>query len=90
MKANVQAHDFPPFTARYAGLVSSAYFLGAFVSSNLWGILSDFIGRRPVIIFCTLMSAVCAVFFGLSKNLIWALTARAITGEMKTGLGSRI
>ena len=35
-------------SARDAGFVSAAYFAGAFFSSNVWGVLSDVFGRRPV------------------------------------------
>ena len=72
--------------ARNAGFVSSAYFLGAFVGSNVWGVLSDILGRRPVIIACTAISAAAAIGFGLARNLIWAIVARIVTGE-KMGKG---
>ena len=68
-------------SARNGGYVSAAYFLGAFISSNLWGGLSDYVGRKPVTIFCTAMSAGCAIAFGTAQNITWALIARLATGK---------
>ena len=51
------------------------------MGSNVWGVMSDIIGRRPVIIACTAISAAAAIGFGLARNLIWAIVARIITGE---------
>jgi len=63
-----------------AGLVSSAYFLGGFFGSYVWGVLADYWGRRPVILCCVFASAVSALFFGFSENILWAIIARIAAG----------
>ena len=67
-------------TGRKAGFLGSAYFIGNFVGSLVWGWLADVLGRRPV-----LMLGVCGIIssellFGFSQNFAWAVTARFLWG----------
>lgn len=43
----------------YVGLVASSYFLSQFISSFIWGYLSDLVGRRP------------GTCYGLRKTLVF-------------------
>lgn len=54
----------------YAGLVASAVYLGSFVSSYLWGKLSDRIGKRPCLIIGSTGTLLCCLMFGMLLNLI--------------------
>lgn len=74
--------------AWYAGFISSAYFLGAFISSGFWGVISDVSGRKTVVIICTLFSAAAAILFGFSKDFTWAVCARVATGLSNGVLGT--
>ena len=64
--------DFFPNTSKkqsgyYAGYLDSAYFIGILVGSLVWTRLSDYYGRKPVLLLGLFLSAICAVLFGLSS-----------------------
>jgi MFS family permease len=45
-----------------------------------WGMLSDRIGRRPVILQGLIGTISSILLFGLSKSFIWALLSRSLCG----------
>lgn len=45
-----------------------------------WGILSDRIGRRPVILCGMIGTIISITLFGLSKSYLWALLSRSLCG----------
>eukprot|EP00041_Stephanoeca_diplocostata_P003504 m.35176 g.35176 ORF g.35176 m.35176 type:complete len:402 (-) comp14383_c0_seq2:341-1546(-) len=50
-------------TGSYVGIVAGGMYLGNTASNWLWGIIADKYGRRPVMLFSTVMQAIfCAVF----------------------------
>ena len=48
-------------------------------------VVSDRIGRKPVILMCFLGELVLNVSFGFSKSLFWALSTRAAAGALSGG-----
>ncbi|KAF2669159.1 MFS general substrate transporter [Microthyrium microscopicum] len=64
----------------YVGLIASAFALAQFVTNFLWGWLSDRIGRKPVIIFGTIMTAICFALFGFCTKLWQAVLIQVILG----------
>jgi MFS family permease len=48
--------------------------------SYFWGWLSDKIGRRQVLLWCTLMLSVTTVAFGFAQSFTVALVIRFTTG----------
>ena len=62
------------------GLLTGVFALVMFVSSPLWGKLSDRIGRRPVLIFSVLGSAIGYFIMGWAGSLVWLFVARIIDG----------
>lgn len=72
----------------YAGMVASSYFVGAFLSSNFWGIAADTNGRRPVIVICLFGTAVCTLCFGFSFNIYWAIVSRFLVGVFNGIIGT--
>lgn len=53
----------------YAGYIGSSFMLGRALTSVLWGIIADWYGRKPVIIFGT-FAVVLNTLFGISSD-IW-------------------
>lgn len=64
----------------YAGMVTSAFTLAEFSTGVLWGRLSDKIGRKPVLLFGLLGTALSVLIFGFAPSLPVALFARALGG----------
>ncbi|CAG8695326.1 7225_t:CDS:2, partial [Cetraspora pellucida] len=72
---------------RYAGLIASSFFLAQFCFAIFWGVISDRIGRRPILLIGLLGNVVTCLFFGLSKSLIWAIASRATCGMLNANVG---
>jgi MFS family permease len=49
-------------------------------SSYFWGWLSDKVGRRQVLLWCTSLMGIATLAFGFSKSFEVALVIRFITG----------
>lgn len=62
------------------GLLIGVFSLMVMVASPLWGKLSDRIGRRPVLIFSILGSAVGYFIMGAAGALPWLFVARIVDG----------
>ena len=70
----------PGAVAIWVGILTSAYALCAFLAAPALGALSDRVGRRPVLIFSVLGSAVGFVVFGIGGALWVLLLGRIIDG----------
>ncbi|XP_078597830.1 uncharacterized protein LOC144873911 [Branchiostoma floridae x Branchiostoma japonicum] len=85
-------HDFFPYLKSnqigyYSGFLASAYFIGSFFGSFMWGKLSDILGRRPILM-CGIMGSISSsVFFGFSMSFEWAVSARFLWGFLDGNLG---
>ncbi|KAF7553510.1 hypothetical protein G7046_g7086 [Stylonectria norvegica] len=66
----------------YAGLLVSAYAVAEALTSMGWGVLSDRIGRKPVVLFGLVGVAVSSLMFGFAKQYWVALLARFIGGAL--------
>jgi len=62
------------------GLIAAAYFVGVFAFSSLFGHLSDRIGRKPMIIFGTVLYAVATALFVTTTHPGWFVVFRLIEG----------
>ena len=60
-------------TGRKAGFLGSAYFIGNFVGSLVWGWLADVLGRRPV-----LLLGVCGIISCRSSSRILKVSNEVI------------
>lgn len=78
------ASTFPEVEASqvgvYVGSIASAFALAQFATNYFWGWLSDHIGRKPVILLGTLLTAFCFVAFGFCKTLGQAIAVQAVMG----------
>lgn len=70
------------------GLLGAAFCLAQTFTSYLLGLLSDRIGRKPVIVAGNISCAVGVVFFGLSGNLYQALFTRLAMGATNGIIGA--
>ena len=50
------------------------------LTAPLWGMASDGLGRKPVMLFGLVGSAACMLLFGFSKSLAWATVSRGLCG----------
>ena len=71
----------------YVGLVASSFALAQFATGFFWGWLSDRIGRKPVVLMGTLLTAACFVAFGFCKTLWQAVIVQVFTGLVNGNQG---
>ncbi|KAF2499389.1 MFS general substrate transporter [Lophium mytilinum] len=71
----------------YVGLIASSFALAQFATNFFWGWLSDRIGRKPVILLGTLLTAVCFVAFGFCRTLWQAIVIQMLMGFVNGNAG---
>ncbi|KAI9574045.1 MFS general substrate transporter [Boletus coccyginus] len=71
----------------YAGLIESLFFVAQAITTWQWSRLSDFIGRRPVILIGLLGLSVSNFAFGLSRTLGTLIISRCIAGLLNGNVG---
>ena len=71
----------------YVGLIASSFALAQFTTNFFWGWLSDRIGRKPVILIGTILTAVCFVAFAFCKTLWQAIIVQVFTGLVNGNQG---
>ncbi len=67
-------HSPPEVSLRNVAIVAVPYPLAEMLTANYFGILSDRIGRKPIIVAGTTLAAVVVALYALSDN-VWYLTA---------------
>ncbi|KAI9711486.1 MAG: hypothetical protein M1820_002049 [Bogoriella megaspora] len=71
----------------YVGLIASSFALAQFGTMFFWGWLSDHIGRKPVVLSGTLLTAACFVAFGFCRNLGQAIVVQILMGLVNGNQG---
>ncbi|TPX48499.1 hypothetical protein CcCBS67573_g10201 [Chytriomyces confervae] len=71
----------------YVGFIASSFSLAQFLTSLLWGWLSDRIGRRPVLLIGLLGNAISLILFGQSHTLQMAIFSRMLCGILNGNVG---
>ncbi|KAK3629137.1 hypothetical protein LTR56_018258 [Elasticomyces elasticus] len=64
----------------YVGLIASSFALAQFTTNFAWGWLSDRIGRKPVVLMGTFLTACGFVAFGFCRHLWQAVLVQAFMG----------
>lgn len=71
----------------YVGLIASSFALAQFATNFAWGLLSDRIGRKPIVLLGTFLTALCFVGFGFCRTLWQAVLAQALMGLVNGNQG---
>jgi MFS family permease len=71
----------------YVGLIASSFALAQFATNFFWGWLSDRIGRKPVVMLGTVLTAASFFAFGFCKTLWQAVLAQAFMGLVNGNQG---
>ncbi|KLJ05871.1 hypothetical protein EMPG_10696 [Blastomyces silverae] len=71
----------------YVGIIASAFALAQFATNFFWGWVSDRIGRKPVILLGTILSAGCFLAFGFCRTLWQAIVVQALLGLVNGNQG---
>ena len=77
----------PAEVGMYVGLIASAFALAQFATNFLWGWLSDKVGRKPIILCGTFLTAICFVLFGFCRTLWQAILVQALMGLVNGNQG---
>ncbi len=62
------------------GLLMSVYSLAQFLFAPLWGVISDYFGRRPVILICLLLECLFYILFSFAQSLEILFLTRVFMG----------
>jgi len=71
----------------YVGLIASSFALAQFATNFFWGWLSDRIGRKPVVLIGTFLTACCFFAFGFCRTLWQAIIVQALMGLVNGNQG---
>lgn len=66
----------------YAGLLAGCYSVAQFFSGFIFGILSDRVSKKIVVMISTAASTFAILLFGTSKNFYYAIAFRALNGGL--------
>ncbi|KAI9805032.1 MAG: hypothetical protein M1833_006336 [Piccolia ochrophora] len=69
------------------GLIASSFALAQFATGFFWGWFSDQVGRKPVILVGTLLTAGCFVAFGFCRTLWQAIVVQLVMGLVNGNQG---
>jgi MFS family permease len=71
----------------YVGTIASSFALAQFATNLFWGWLSDRMGRKPVVMLGTILTAACFVAFGFCRTLWQAVLVQALMGLVNGNQG---
>jgi len=71
----------------YVGLIASSFALAQFATNFFWGWLSDRIGRKPVVLTGTFLTACCFIAFGFCRTLWQAILVQVLMGLVNGNQG---
>lgn len=71
----------------YVGMITSSFAFTQLLTGIHWGMVSDRIGRRPVILQGLVGTISSILLFGFSKSFIWAILSRSLCGVLNGNIG---
>ena len=71
----------------YVGTIASSFALAQFATNFFWGWLSDRVGRKPVVLIGTLLTAACFLAFGFCRTLWQAILVQVLMGLVNGNQG---
>lgn len=71
----------------YVGLIASCFALAQFTTNFFWGWVSDKIGRKPVVLTGTVLTAACFLAFGFCRTLWQAILVQIFMGLVNGNQG---
>lgn len=74
--------DDPTEISKYTGYMGASFAFAQFLCCIHWGRLSDWIGRKPVLLLGLCGTMVSLLIFGFSTNFYMAITARSLMGAL--------
>lgn len=74
------SHLSPGEASRHYGLLLSLYGAMQFLFAPLFGVLSDRVGRRPVLLISLLVTGIDYVIMAVAPNLAWLYVGRILSG----------
>ena len=77
----------PSQVGMYVGTIASSFALAQFLTNFFWGWISDRIGRKPVILLGTILTAACFVAFGFCRTLWQAVVVQMVMGTVNGNQG---
>lgn len=77
----------PQSVGIYVGTIASAFAMAQFITNYFWGWLSDRVGRKPVILLGTILTAACMAAFGFCRTLWQAILVQALMGAANGNQG---
>ncbi|KAL2811797.1 major facilitator superfamily domain-containing protein [Aspergillus granulosus] len=77
----------PGMVGVYVGMIGTAFAVAQLVTNYFWGWLSDRIGRKPVILLGTVLTAACFAAFGFCTTLYQAVAVQALMGVVNGNQG---
>ncbi|KAL2828169.1 major facilitator superfamily domain-containing protein [Aspergillus cavernicola] len=77
----------PGMVGVYVGMIGTAFAIAQLVTNYFWGWLSDQVGRKPVILLGTILTALCFVLFGFCTTLYQAVAVQALMGIVNGNQG---
>ncbi|PWY72310.1 MFS general substrate transporter [Aspergillus heteromorphus CBS 117.55] len=77
----------PNMVGVYVGAIATAFAVAQLVTNYFWGWLSDRVGRKPVILLGTILTAGCFLAFGFCKTLYQAIIVQAFMGAVNGNQG---
>ncbi|KAK3118328.1 hypothetical protein QOZ80_9BG0697320 [Eleusine coracana subsp. coracana] len=66
----------------YAGFLAASYMVGRACGAIFWGIVADYIGQKPVIVFSIFSVVILNTLFGLSTTYHMAIATRLVLGAL--------